>query len=200
MKDSISGVILAGGLNSRFSGKNKGMIEVQGRRILDRIYEIFGQLFKEIVIVTNEPIRYLEWDALITTDIFPIRSSLTGIHAGLFSISKPYMFVTACDAPFLKKELIETLIERTTDSGIDVIVPETSQGLEPLCAVYAKNCLPVIENKLRNQQFKIKDMFRRLKVKKVSEKILRQSDPELISFLNINTPEDLAKIENSAVE
>ncbi len=197
MKDNISGVILAGGLNSRFSGKNKSMVEVHGRRILDRIYEIFGQLFTEIVIVTNEPVRYLEWNALIITDIFPIRSSLTGIHAGLSGISNPYMFVTACDAPFLKKELIETLIEKT-NSGIDVVVPETSQGLEPLCAVYSKNCLPVVGNRLKHQKFKIKDIFRKLRVKKVSEKILRQNDPELISFFNINTPEELAEIENFA--
>ena len=188
-----SGVILAGGLNSRFSGRNKAMIEVGGRRILDRIYEIFSQIFEEIVIVTNDPIRYSEWNALLVTDIFPIRSSLTGIHSGLFSVSNPYAFITACDAPFLKRELIECLIE-LIDTKSDVIVPETSRGFEPLCAVYSKNCLGLIENSLKREKFKIRKIFDKLRIKKVSESLLRQHDPNLESFININTPQELTNI------
>jgi len=139
-----SGVILAGGLNSRFSGRNKAMLEIGGRRILDRIYAVFAEIFEEIVLVTNDPLQYFEWDMTITSDIFSIRSSLTGIHAGLFCISNPYTYVAACDAPFLKKELIQSLIEQITPKT-DVILPETSAGLEPLCAVYSKQCLKPIE-------------------------------------------------------
>lgn len=187
-----SGVILAGGLNSRFSGRNKAMIEIDGKRILDRIYEVFSEIFEEIILVTNDPLQYRSWDMTMTSDIFSIRSSLTGIHAGLFCISNPYTFVTACDAPFLKKEMIQSLIQQITPKA-DVIIPETSTGLEPLCAVYSKQCLRPIERNLIEQKFRIRDIFRQLRVKKVSETFLRETDPELISFINVNTPEELDK-------
>jgi len=195
MKSPCSGVILAGGLNTRFSGQDKARISVGRKRILDRIYEVFRPLFDEIFLVSNHPIRYLEWDLNIVTDLYPMRSSLTGIHAGLFYASTPHVFFTACDTPFLKKELIEAIIDRI-EPGYDAIIPETSAGLEPLCAVYAKHCLNRIEQNLFQEKLKIQLVFKKNRIKKIPEKILRVRDPELISFMNINSPEDLEKAES----
>jgi molybdopterin-guanine dinucleotide biosynthesis protein A len=189
-KADCSGVILAGGLNTRFSGKDKAFIHIGQKRILDRIFDLFGGLFEEIILVTNDPLKYLAWDLKITTDIFPIRSSLTGIHAGLFFSTYPYAFFTACDAPFLKKELVETIIGHI-EPGVDVVIPETTEGLEPLCAVYSKNCLKPVEQNLSHQKLKIQQFFKRARVKRIPEKDLRNDDPKLISFFNINTPADL---------
>lgn len=194
MKLPCSGVILAGGLNTRFSGQDKALVCVGRRRILDRIYEVFIQLFDEIFLVTNNPVRYLEWDFNIVSDLYPVRSSLTGIHAGLFYASNPYVFFAACDTPFLKKELIEAIIDRI-EPGYDAIIPEISVGLEPLCAAYAKRCLNRIEQHLTREKLKIQWVFKKNRIKKIPEKILRERDPELISFMNINSPEDLEKAE-----
>lgn len=194
MKLPCSGVILAGGLNTRFCGQEKALISIGGKRILDRIYEVFTSLFDEIFLVTNNPVRYLEWDLNIVSDLYPVRSSLTGIHAGLFYASNPYVFFAACDTPFLKKELIETILDRS-EPGFDAIIPETSAGLEPLCAVYAQRCLNKVEQHLLQNKLKIMLMLKQNRIRKLSEKILRESDPELISFMNINTPEDLEKAE-----
>jgi len=194
MKFPCSGVILAGGLNTRFSGQDKALISVGRRRILDRIYEVFIQLFDEIFLVTNNPVRYLEWDLNIVSDLYPVRSSLTGIHAGLFYASNPHVFVAACDTPFIKKELIEAIIDRI-EPGYDAIIPEISVGLEPLCAAYAKRCLNRIEQHLDREMLKIQLVFKKNRIKKIPEKIIRERDPELISFMNINTPEDLEKAE-----
>ena len=79
MKTSVTGVILAGGQNTRFSGMNKALIRVGGKCILERIYDVFSDLFEEIILVTNDPLQYLEWDLDIVTDLFPIRSSLTEV-------------------------------------------------------------------------------------------------------------------------
>ena len=194
MKSPCSGVILAGGLNTRFSGQDKALISVGRRRILDRIYEVFIQLFDEIFLVTNNPVRYLEWDLNIVSDLYPVRSSLTGIHAGLFYASNPHVFFAACDTPFIKKELIEAIIDRI-EPGYDAIIPEISVGLEPLCAAYAKRCLNRIEQHLAREKLKIQLVFKKNRIKKIPEKIIRERDPELISFMNINTPEDLEKAE-----
>jgi molybdopterin-guanine dinucleotide biosynthesis protein A len=199
MKNKFTGVILAGGKNSRFSGKNKALVHIGGKRILDRIYEVFTILFDKIILVTNDPVQYLEWDFDIATDIFPIRSSLTGIHTGLFYITTPYAFFAACDIPFIKKELIEILLD-SVEPNIDIVIPETSKGLEPLCSVYSKQCLKPIEDQLEKQFLKIERIFQKVRVKKISEDILRTIDQDLLSFSNINTPDDLARAKQAATK
>jgi molybdenum cofactor guanylyltransferase len=199
MKNKFTGVILAGGKNSRFSGKNKALVHVGGKRILDRIYEVFTILFDKIILVTNDPVQYMEWDFDIVTDIFPIRSSLTGIHTGLFYITTPYAFFAACDIPFIKKELIEILLD-SVEPSIDIVIPETSKGLEPLCSVYSKRCLKPVEEQLEKQSLKIERMFQKVRVKKISEDILRTIDQDLLSFSNINTPDDLTRAKQAATK
>jgi molybdopterin-guanine dinucleotide biosynthesis protein A len=199
MKNKFTGVILAGGKNSRFSGKNKALVHVGGKRILDRIYEVFTILFDKIILVTNDPVQYMEWDFDIVTDIFPIRSSLTGIHTGLFYITTPYAFFAACDIPFIKKELIEILLD-SVEPSIDIVIPETSKGLEPLCSVYSKRCLKPVEEQLEKQSLKIERMFQQVRVKKISEDILRTIDQDLLSFSNINTPDDLTRAKQAATK
>jgi len=199
MKNKFTGVILAGGKNSRFSGKNKALVSIGGKRILDRIYEVFTVLFDKIILVTNDPLQYMEWNFDIVTDIFPIRSSLTGLHTGLFYITTPYAFFVACDIPFIKKELIEILLEHV-EPGIDIVIPETSKGVEPLCSVYSKRCFKPIEEQLEKKSLKIQRVFQKVRVKKISEDILRTIDPDLVSFSNINTPDDLAMAKQAATK
>jgi len=194
MKPSVTGVILAGGQNTRFSGTNKALIRVGDKYILDRIYDVFSDLFEEIILVTNDPIQYLEWNLSIVTDIFPIRCSLTGIHAGLFYMTTPHAFFVACDIPFLKKGLVETILDNI-EPRFDIVIPETSKGLEPLCSVYSKHCLKPIEQQLVKQELKIRHVFQKVRVKKLPENVLRQNDPDLVSFYNINTHDDLIRAE-----
>ncbi|MEZ4551609.1 MAG: NTP transferase domain-containing protein [Desulfobacterales bacterium] len=97
---ACTGVILAGRLNTRFSGKNKAFIRFGDHRVIDHIYAVFRSVFDEIILVTNQPAAYLGFDLTIVTDIFAARSSLTGIHTGLFYARTPFIFVTACDTPF----------------------------------------------------------------------------------------------------
>jgi len=189
-----SGVILSGGLAARYDGTEKALLQVGGVRILDHIYDIYSQLFEEIILVTNSPQKFLEWDLLIVSDLFPIRSSLTGIHAGLFYMTNPFAFISACDTPFLKKEMVETVIGKI-ESQIDIVMPETSAGFEPLCAAYSKRCLEAAQNHLEQKKLKITKTFRKSRIKTISEKVLRKIDPDLQSFFNINTPGDLQRAE-----
>lgn len=192
MKNFCAGVILAGGQNTRFSGKNKAFQRINGNRIIDPLYRLFKDMFEEVILVTNDPNQYLEFDCKIVTDIFQTRSSLTGLHTGLFYTSLPNAFFSACDTPFLKRELVDTLL-REIDPDTDIVIPETALGLEPLCAVYSKRCLEPIERRLARQQFKIQAFFKKLRIKKISEKVLREKDPDLVSFFNVNSPADVVK-------
>jgi len=187
-----SGVILAGGLSTRFSGRNKAFIEIGGIKILDRLYGLYRELFQEIILVTNDPQRYVDWDVTIVTDIFKVRSSLTGVHAGLSAATFSHAFVAACDTPFLNRDLVKEVLGRI-EPQFDVIIPKTREGFEPLCAAYAKRCLPPMERNLARGDFKIIGLFNKLKVRTVSQKVVLRHDPEMISFFNVNTPEDLER-------
>ena len=194
MKTSINGVILAGGLSSRFSCKDKAHLKIREKKILDYIYDVFKDLFNQITIVTSNPLHCIEWNCNIAADIFPVKSSLTGIHTGLFFSSTSHTFFSACDLPFLKKEVVETIIERVNPSD-DVIIPETSTGIEPLCAVYSSRCLKPVADNIVRRKFKIQSFFKQVRVKRINEEVLRKKDSELLSFFNINTPEDLVRAE-----
>jgi len=187
-----SGVILAGGLGSRFGGRDKSMIALRGRPILEHIRQAMGDCFWETLLVTNTPGRFAAWDMTLVTDLHAQRSSLTGIQAGLFYASQPFAFVTACDTPLLQPALIRLLLEAAEDT-IDVVVPQTDQGLEPLCAIYSQRCLQLITHQLQRGDYRIRSFFQRARVRRIPEARLRQVDPDLRSFFNINTPEDLEK-------
>jgi len=192
--EKCAGVILAGGLNTRFDGLPKAFITVGGETILARIYNVFCKLFDEIILVTNEPLLYLDWDVHIVTDLFPIRSSLTGIHTGLFYANQPYVFFTACDTPFLKRELVETVIQAMRP-GFDVAMPATADGLEPLCAVYSKRCLEAAARNVKRNKLKIQRVFRKSRILTIPETVLRGRDAHLDSFFNVNTPADCVRAE-----
>ncbi len=190
MSIHCSGVILAGGQNKRFGGQNKAFIRIGQLRIIDRLAKVCARLFDQVVLVTNDPAIYMDVDALIVTDHYPVRSSLTGLHAGLFAAAHEYAFFTACDTPFVQEALVRMLID-AIERKTDIVVPCTSVGYEPMFAVYRKTCLPVMTWHLENNLFKISQVFRKMRVKKIEEAQLRKADPELVSFFNVNTPEDL---------
>ncbi len=187
----VTGVILAGGESRRFDYVNKAFFEINGERIVERVFRVMRAVFDDIIVVTNNPADYLKWDVRITTDIFPCRSSMTGVHAGLFLAQTPYIFVCGCDTPFLKKELIETVLSGL-EKVVDVVVPQKENGwFEPLCAVYSRACLQPVERCLKEKTYDIRRIFEEVRVKSLGEEVLRQADPELASFFNVNTPEDL---------
>lgn len=195
---SCAGIILAGGLNRRMAGQNKALLSIGNQSILGCMAVLFRDLFEQVVLVTNNPMEYLSYDLALVTDLLPIRSSLTGLHSGLFYAQTDRVFCTACDMPFLKKELVQVLLNEA-DPHWDVIIPRTDEGFQPLCAVYSKRCLKPIEDQLNRGDLKISNFFSRVKVKEIPEADLRAADPELISFFNINTQGDLARFRKWSV-
>ena len=191
MPPTCTGVILAGGLNTRFSGEDKAFFHIGGRTILDSIYDVYQAIFNEIIIVTNSPLDYISYDAIVVTDIYPTRSSLTGLHAGLYYSSNEYSFFVACDTPFVKKEMVETIINQI-ESSVDAIVPETSKGLEPFFSVYSKKCIKIIEHQLHQNHLKVRGFLEKVRTIFYPENKIKEIDPDLTSFFNINTPADLA--------
>ena len=197
MKFDCTGVILAGGKNSRLPGKKKTFRKIGSSTILETIHGIFTRLFKEVIIVVNDPQDFAGCDMTIVTDIFPSRCALAGLHAGLFYAGYPFAYVTACDAPFVNPKVIEFLVQQA-GPGMDVVIPRTDKGTETLSAVYSRECIPLIERNLKKDIYMIKKFFRKSKVKEIPVDLLRQWDPDTRFIFNINTPADLKKAQEMA--
>jgi len=189
----ITGIILAGGKNIRM-GKNKAFLEVNGQRIIDRTKSLFRELFEEILVVTNSPLDYLDLDLRLVGDLYPEKGALGGIYTGLFHASHSHSFVAACDMPFLNKALIRYLMDLSPK--YDITIPQTADGLQPLHAIYSRKCLPFMEELLRQDNLKIIDFFHRVKKREVPDEEILPLDPRRASFLNVNTPEDLAGLKD----
>jgi len=198
-KKEISGVILSGGKSIRM-GKNKAFIQVEGVPIIERIHNLFRKLFREVIIVTNEKDLFSNFDAKLFSDLIPDKGALGGLYTGIVFSSFYYSFCVACDMPFIKKSLVQYLIENAANE--DVIVPRTKDGLQPLHAIYSKNCVDAIRRSIEEGKSKIIDIYNQVHVKIVDEKDFLCFDPGRESFINVNTPEELIllgrKIENLA--
>ncbi|MCP4671865.1 MAG: molybdenum cofactor guanylyltransferase [Desulfobacula sp.] len=192
MKFDCTGVILAGGNNSRLPGKKKTFQKVGDLMILENIYELFSKLFKEIIIVVNDPRDFADLNMTIVTDIIPAKCALAGLHAGLFYASFPHVYATACDTPFVKQSVVEYIMDQI-EPGFDVIIPRTDDGFEALSAVYSKDCIPLIEDNLEKDIFMIKKFYRKKRVKEIPVEQLKALDPQMQFIFNVNTPEDLEK-------
>jgi molybdopterin-guanine dinucleotide biosynthesis protein A len=192
-KEKITGLILAGGKNLRM-GQNKAFLEFAGQRIIDRTKNLFLELFDEVLLVTNFLLDYLDLNLRVVADLYPGKGALGGIYTGLFHASHSHTFVAACDMPFLNKSLIGRLVDLSP--GYDIVIPKTPDGLQPLHAIYSRKCMPFMEDQLRKDNLKILDFFQRVKKREVPTEEILPLDPKLASFLNVNTPEDLARAED----
>ncbi len=188
MQDNFTGIILSGGKSTRM-GENKAFIKIEGIPIIQRIHTLFEKLFKEIIIVTDQIERFSNINGKIYADLFPNKGVLGGIYTGLFFANFQYAFCAACDMPFLKESVIKFLMKEIED--YEVIVPKTKDGLQPLHAIYSKNCLEPIKKIINQNKYKILDLYPMVRVKIIMEKEFSNLDPINESFININTPEDL---------
>lgn len=190
---NIAGIILAGGLGTRMGHTKKALIEIGGQTIIERLLAVYRPLFSEIVIAARETEDFEGLGVPVALDRFDARSSLNGIHAGLDVMEASHGFFAACDTPFLQPGLVERLLAEVTPD-IDVVIPLKEDGYrEPLCAVYSRRCLEFITAQLEREDFKIVNFFDHVKVKEVPVERLQDGDPELLSFFNVNRPDDLAE-------
>lgn len=189
MKKDITGIILAGGKNSRM-GVNKAFLEIDGIRLIEKTLNTYRQIFTEIIIVTNDPLAYIEFaDAAIVTDIYKGKGPLGGIYTGLFYANNSHAFVSACDMPFLNKDFILYLIEQT--GKYDIVVPKLSEGFQALHAIYSRNCLFAIKRMIDADELKITGFYKEARLLSITEEKIKPFEKDGRFFLNINTPEDL---------
>ena len=188
----VSGVVLAGGMSRRL-GRNKALEPIGGQPLICRVTERLAQVAEELVVVVNEAERAtvlpLPPGAKVTVDRYPGKGSLGGLFTGLSAAAQPWAVMVACDMPFLSVALLRHML--SLREGHDAVVPVVEERPEPLHALYSARCLPFMERRLQADDLKIARFFDEVRVRYVPEEELRQLDPELHSFFNINTQEDV---------
>jgi len=183
----LTGIILAGGKNSRISMK-KALIQMGEQTIIERTAQLFQNIFEEVIIVTNQFKDYHHLNTKLTKDLIPDAGPLGGLYSGLKTSSHKYSFVAACDMPFIDPAIIFHLQNYAQSNAYDVIVPEFNGFIEPLFAFYSKRCLPTISNHLQRKDLKIRSIYSFVKVKQVQCDKFAESEK---AFFNINTKHDL---------
>lgn len=187
----ITGVILAGGKSTRY-GTNKAFAEVQGVRLIERTIRVMGSVCARLLLVTNTPAEYAYLQLPMVEDLIKGLGPLGGIYTGLEVIDDENGLFVACDMPFLREDLLRYMV--TLRGDFDAVVPRVNWMVEPLHALYTKNCLPSLRKFVRSQELQILKFFQKIRVRYMEEEEIRKIDPDLKSFFNINRPEDLERI------
>ncbi len=188
MRHYISAAVLAGGRCSRIATE-KSLLRLREVPLIDEIIGLLKEIFPEIILITGKSEIITRFPELrFANDIVKSAGPLAGIHTALKTASNDAVFIFACDMPNLKKELIEDMVDfyQQHKDSLELLVPRHQKGIEPLHAIYSKMNIPLIEQQLRQNNYKISDFF--------SEVATGYYDvPENLSelFYNINTREDL---------
>jgi molybdopterin-guanine dinucleotide biosynthesis protein A len=194
----VTGVIQAGGQSRRMGGGPKALIELGGRRIIERVLAALAPAVDDVLVVTNTPELYAFLNLPMVGDVYPDRGSLGGIYSGLEAASGQAAFTVACDMPFLHPEIVKLVVERAGEG--DVVIPRVETQLETMHAAYGKICLPHIAERLIAGQLKIVDFFERVRVVEIAEAdVAHFRDPQ-IAFMNVNTPDELERARALAAE
>ena len=148
----------------------------------------------QILVVTSQGQLTLpdNCKAKILVDLYPGKGPLGGIYTGLLASESSHSLVVACDMPFLNIELLRYMIGLCQD--FDVVVPRVGEEkLEPLHAIYSKNCLDSMKTLLEQNQLKIDRFFNTVNVRYIERAECQKFDPELLTFFNINSQSDLKR-------
>jgi molybdopterin-guanine dinucleotide biosynthesis protein A len=187
-----TGVVLAGG-RSRRMGQSKAGLLIGGEPLLQRVVRRLRLALREVLVVGSADLAALAPDTRIIQDL-PLHQGqgpLAGLEAALDAIETRYAFVVACDMPFVAPDLVRGMVTQAgADPSSDALVLRTSQGIEPLHAVYSRTCLPVITRQLDAGERSLQQLLLHLRVREVPAELVSRCDPTGRSAINANTPEE----------
>jgi molybdopterin-guanine dinucleotide biosynthesis protein A len=179
-------------------GTDKAFLEMSGQPLIERVLARVEGVADEIIISANRPEAFAYLGLPTFADIVPGKAALGGIYTAVSQARGEHTLVVAVDMPFLNRDLLAYLL--SLREGYDVVVPRLDGYLEPTHAVYSKACLKPMRRRINANRLKVIDLFYdEVRVRYVDEEAMRPYDPELRSFVNVNTPDDLAQA-NTSVE
>jgi molybdopterin-guanine dinucleotide biosynthesis protein A len=204
----VTGVVLAGG-RSRRMGRDKALVRIGGRTLVERVSETLASACGRVIVAAGD-MRALSVLALpagtrVVADEVAHQGPLGGLATALAEMRTEWAFVAGVDMPFLREEVVRALwaellrVERANPSRrFDVLMPVGEKGPEPLLALYRRSCRSAIREMLAVGERRVSALHSRVAVCEVPVGLLQAADPELVSLVNVNTAEDLARAERLA--
>lgn len=206
VRPRISVVIQAGG-ESRRMGRSKATVPFAGRPLICRLVERLAPVADELIITTNEAPNleflhemYPDLGIRLVPDAYNERGALPGMYTALAAARNPYVAVVACDMVFASARLVVAEALAMHESGADVVTPHNKHGFEPLHSLYRKEtCMPVVHARAEQGEKRVQSFFSDpaiIVLPFAQEKVL-EVEPRGGCFINANTPDELARIEES---
>lgn len=189
----MTAIVLAGG-KSRRLGRDKALEVIGEQQLCQRVIKRLSLAGEDVIVVlsysgqlTDETLAGVK----TVYDSYPASGALVGLYSGLRESNSTYNLVVGCDMPFLNIDLLHHLV--SLSPSFDVVIPRLDDNLEPLHAVYSKDCISTIESRLNSGNMKISDFIDSVKVKYVGQDEIDRFDPEHLSFMNVNSEADLER-------
>ncbi len=186
--DRVTAFILAGGKSSRMR-QDKAFLRFEGSTLLMRALERANEVAPNPWIVGSSA-KFAAFGPVVE-DEYPEQGPLGGIHAALARTATDLNLMVAVDMPFLQPDFLRFLIARARSTSSMVVVPKTSNGLQPLCGVYRRSVAEIAEPALRDGRNKITLLFSEVQTLVIEPEELERNGFAEEMFRNLNTPEDL---------
>ena len=190
-----TGVVLAGGGNTRFGGQPKGLAVVDGRRVVERVIDVLAPVSDELFLITNDAVvRGALPGVPARPDLRTERSSLVGLHSAL-TYCRDGALVVAWDMPFVSRALLARLRE-LGEAASAAVIPSGADGPEPLCAYYARSALATVERQLERDEMRLTAFVEALPEKVIlsSSEVAAFGLPARL-FANVNSAADLLAVQ-----
>lgn len=190
-------LILAGGFSKRIAGK-KALLKISGKPMIQHVAERASSLSEELVIsykTGGKELKKVLPGAQLVLDKWDEKGALTGIRSASPTIKSEYVALLACDCPFIKPEVIKILFKAAI--GHDGAILSWPNGrIEPLQAVYrTKSLRRATEQAWKSGKMSVRAVLQGLDVVYLNPEELKEVDPELLSFININSPDDISRLQ-----
>lgn len=194
---NLAAIILSGG-KSRRMGKTKSELHLGHQTLLQHVVEVLRLVVGNLVIVRapDQALPFEDENIIWANDAVGDQGPLRGLQAGLCALPQHVerFFLSGCDVPLLKPDLVAHLFLSCSEASSQAAVPLVGGVPQPLTAVYSTGILSGVTQLLDAGERSVQGLLRKINTHFVSEDIVRQIDPNLVSFENANTPEDYQRI------
>ena len=187
MIEDCTAIIMAGG-DSKRMGRDKASLTLGGETLLQTVTTTMQQLFPQVVVSVRQLRAGINLPQVC--DEQPDGGPLAGLVASLESIDTPWAFMVACDMPFVVPEVVELLAGYRSVQH-QAVVPVVHGHPQPLAAFYAASCLAPLRASLTARQKSMRGVLQQLDVRYVDETEMLAADPQLRSFFDLDTPQDV---------
>lgn len=195
MNRNLAVVIQAGGRSSRM-GRDKGLVDLGNRPMIEWVIDTVSDLADDLVITTNNKHAYIPFGLRMVSDKTPGAGALHGFQTALSSVMGEYVLIVACDMPFMNKAFLQYEVEQAFTTGADIVVPQWEGRFQPMHAVYRLDtCREAVDKAIEAGHSKVISFYEELRCLTILPEKVKEFSPTGRTFRNINTPDELLTAE-----